>query len=405
MRVIVHIGTEKTGTTTIQELMVRNREALGERGFHVVRCAGRANHRAIPAYCMRTNRRDDHLRNHLIDSEEKRERFRAQLRQDFHDEITNLDERIHTVLISSEHFHSLLVHRDEVATLRELLEPHFTDIHILVYLREQVDTALSRYSTAIKSGRTVELDDFLQKCTPENAFYNYDRLLQNWEQVFGREHIEAAIFSREELAGHDLAIDFLGRMEPGLSAELDIEIDAANESLSELGQTIGRAINMAFPVFEPGIGVNPLRARLMKVNYRHFRGRSEPLDRERRDGLSGQFEASNEAVRQRYFPDRETLFATTVSPSRPDTDEPDLALALNEMFQLVLADRNVIPQRYVDIFRNAAIRLEDSDLDKAYELMNLAHSMRPDGPLIAAKLEEYRERLGARAPEDTGQTA
>ena len=124
---------------------------------------------------MRTNRRDDYLRNRLIDGEEKRERFRAQLRQDFGDEIANLDDRIHTVLISSEHFHSLLVHRDEVATLRELLEPHFTDIHILVYLREQVDTALSRYSTAIKSGRTVELDDFLQKCAPENAFYNYDR--------------------------------------------------------------------------------------------------------------------------------------------------------------------------------------------------------------------------------------
>ena len=105
MKVIVHIGTEKTGTTSIQALLDRNREALSKHGFHVLRCAGKLNHRALPSFCARASRADDYLRNNAIDSDEKRESFRENLKQTFEAEISGLDSNIHTVLISSEHFH------------------------------------------------------------------------------------------------------------------------------------------------------------------------------------------------------------------------------------------------------------------------------------------------------------
>ena len=189
--------------------------------------------------------------------------------------------------------------------------------------------------------------------------------------------------------------DFIGRLDKNLVGALNTELDLENESLSGLGQTIGRAINLAFPGFEEGIGVNPLRTRLMKINYQHFRGRGEPIDDARRETISRQFDASNEEVKSRYFPDREKLFANHEARSSGKAEETDLAQALSEMFQQVLADNNVIPQRYVDIFRNAAVRLEKENLAQAYELMNLAHRMRPDGPLIRAKLEEYLARMEA----------
>ncbi len=393
MRAIVHIGTEKTGTTTIQELLRRNREALAGRGFHVVQCAGKSNHRAIPSYCMRLSRVDDFLRNRLIDDPGKRERFQQQLRQAFESEIAALCDRIHTVLLSSEHFHSLLIHADELESLRELLQPHFSEVRILVYLREQVDTALSRYSTAIKSGRTTDLDTFLQKCQANNPFYNYDTMLARWEQVFGREHIEVALFNRGDFTGGDLVTDFVSRLDESLLGAMDLSLDLENESLDRTGQAIGRAINLAFPDFEEGIGVNPLRTRLMEINYRHFRGRAQAIDGNRREAINRQFEACNEAVRKRYFPTREKLFSDGAVRSSANAAQPDLALALGEMFRHILADNNVVPQRYVDIFRDAAVRLERDHLEKAYELMNLAHRMRPDGPLIKAKREEYLSRL------------
>ena len=392
MRVIVHIGMEKTGTTTIQALLYRNRETLAERGFHVLRCAGRSNHRAIPSYCMRANRRDDYLRNRLVDNPEKRESFREKLREEFIHEIDSLDGHLHTVLITSEHFHSLLEHQDELETLRELLQVCFSDIRILVYLREQVDTVLSRYSTAIKAGRTKELDIFLDTCRADSGFYNYDMMLARWEQVFGQERIEVALFSRQDFIAQDLVTDFLSRIDPSLVGALDTEIETENESLNSLGQTIGRAINLAFPSFEDSVGINPLRTRLMDINYRRFRGRGESIAREKRELLSDQFKAGNEAIRKRYFPDRDHLFATPTEKPQSAADEKDLAPALMEMFQLVLADNYVVPQRYVDIFRDAAVILEKHDLDLAYELMNLAHRMRPDGPFIKARRNEYLKR-------------
>ncbi|WOT06303.1 hypothetical protein [Shewanella youngdeokensis] len=47
----------------------------------------------------------------------------------------------------------------------------------------------------------------------------------------------------------------------------------------------------------------------------------------------------------------------------------------------------------VDFLRDEAIRLEATDLNMAYKLMELAHNARPSGPLIKEKLEEYRIKL------------
>ncbi len=41
MNLIVHIGTPKTGTTTIQEMLFESREILKSKGFHFLQCAGK----------------------------------------------------------------------------------------------------------------------------------------------------------------------------------------------------------------------------------------------------------------------------------------------------------------------------------------------------------------------------
>ncbi|TLU67685.1 lipopolysaccharide biosynthesis protein [Thalassotalea litorea] len=46
-----------------------------------------------------------------------------------------------------------------------------------------------------------------------------------------------------------------------------------------------------------------------------------------------------------------------------------------------------------DYLREEALNLEDSDLELAYRLMQRAHNIRPAGPVIKNKLQEYRQRL------------
>jgi hypothetical protein len=48
---------------------------------------------------------------------------------------------------------------------------------------------------------------------------------------------------------------------------------------------------------------------------------------------------------------------------------------------------------FVDTLRDAAIEIEEKDLQKAYYLMSLAHLGRPEGPVISEKLDEYQEKL------------
>ncbi|MBE3829324.1 hypothetical protein HJ140_09590 [Vibrio parahaemolyticus] len=48
-KLVLHIGTEKTGTTSIQSMLSQNRQRFKAQGFHVLECAGEENHRLLPS--------------------------------------------------------------------------------------------------------------------------------------------------------------------------------------------------------------------------------------------------------------------------------------------------------------------------------------------------------------------
>ena len=76
LKAIVHIGTEKTGTTSIQRYLYLNRKKLKNSGFHFIQSAGNTNNRAIPAYCISDDRNDDFFRVEGIATPQEREDFR-----------------------------------------------------------------------------------------------------------------------------------------------------------------------------------------------------------------------------------------------------------------------------------------------------------------------------------------
>jgi len=55
-------------------------------------------------------------------------------------------------------------------------------------------------------------------------------------------------------------------------------------------------------------------------------------------------------------------------------------------------DVSKAPDYYADIFRDFALFFEDRDPDKAHHLMEVAHLIRPAGPLIKRKLDEYKAK-------------
>ena len=127
-KLYLHIGTEKTGTTSIQSFLDKNRGVLSDNGFHLLACGGKKNQRAIPSYCMADDHYDDYFLDRQIDNIEKKQKFRKKIYEAFNEEMNSLGGSVHSVIISSEHFHSRLESRAEVERFKQLMSDYFSEI-------------------------------------------------------------------------------------------------------------------------------------------------------------------------------------------------------------------------------------------------------------------------------------
>lgn len=72
MDLIIHIGTEKTGTTSIQNGLHANRDALTQAGIYLPVSLGGHNPRQLATYAMKDGRPDDVFPNGPPSRSEKR---------------------------------------------------------------------------------------------------------------------------------------------------------------------------------------------------------------------------------------------------------------------------------------------------------------------------------------------
>lgn len=310
MRLIAHIGTPKTGTTTIQSLLHMNREALDSQGFHFLQCAGPRNNRQLAACCVNDGRPDDFFRNRNILTPDQKASFRKEFRSKFESELSGLGRHIHSVIVSSEQLAERLKSKEEVARFHRLVAPWFSEYRIVCYLREQCDMAISHYSTALRSGGSRSFKDHLAECTPDEPRYNYEEMLQRWSEVFGRENIVARIFSRDAFVGDDLVCDFITCLSPGLLDAVDRDIESHNVSISVFGQRLLHVVNRSLNS-RPGSRLRrrgKIRRGIMRVIDSLFQGPGLAPSRSEYEKIYRSFYDSNRRVSRTYFGKDEALF-------------------------------------------------------------------------------------------------
>ena len=152
MKAILHIGTEKTGTKTLQELLFINKDLLAHYGVATLDSTGYKDDRKLATYCISDDRVDDHVKALNITDLHARSKWKNKFRRELDKNIKSLDGSVHTIIFTSEHFHSRLVAEEEVLTLSNLLKNYFDDFKVIVYLRRQDEVATSLYSTALRVG-------------------------------------------------------------------------------------------------------------------------------------------------------------------------------------------------------------------------------------------------------------
>lgn len=388
MDVVVHIGTEKTGTTTLQAMLHDNRQRLISSGYYFVQSPGPRNNRDLPVYCLRQRRIDDHCRANLIDDVEAKIAFQRRIRSRFDAEMAELPPGIHTVLISSEHFHSRLLHEDEIVNLRALLAPHFASITILVYLREQTGTAVSAFSTHLATGGVGRLPDFVRDyCTPASDFYNYRSLLTKWERVFGRDNMLVRLFEPAGFVRGRLVDDFLEAIDPLLVNVLDTDVKPLNESVGAFGQSLLNAVNRHVPRFIDGVGYDPANVALTDLIVTGSAGPGVSLDEATWRQVRDDFRPSNEWVRAAYFPERAALFT-----DRPHTPGgAGLSPADERVLDQVVGTlaRGAIPPYYAQLLTDVAATVAAQDLRTARQLLELAKYLGPVDADLDAQLSSW----------------
>ena len=297
----LHIGTEKTGTTTLQRFLHINRQTLRARGYFVPTAFGEGNHRGLTTYAMRDDKIDDGRKIRSVLDSAAVPAHRKALYEAFAAEAGQYRDCANAVL-SSEHCHSRLFEVAEVRRLKALLDDFFDEVVVIVYLRPQHELAVSLYSTALRVGYVdPPILPALQKPTP---YFDYDRLLRRWAEVFGAERVRPRIFAGGDLRGDNIVDDFCTEL--GLDAAELRPVPRGNRELSENAQAFLASMNQFLPMAHAD--PTEVRAELVRLLEAVSPGEGRKPARREVERFMALFAETNERVRRDWFPDRTALF-------------------------------------------------------------------------------------------------
>ncbi|WP_157817419.1 hypothetical protein [Candidatus Thiodictyon syntrophicum] len=185
---VLHIGLEKTGTTSFQQYCTRNARALGKLGIGYPKLDYlffQGSHSLLTAGYL-----DESLRT-FIPNHRRVSRAVA---------VTQLAHEIEkgkngTILVSSEFFSSRFRDREIELFARDF--SHYRPT-IIVVVRDHYSLIRSSYSEAIMSGYRGTMADYVDELADgENRYCRYQETLKPWEARFGRESIKLIAYQKD----------------------------------------------------------------------------------------------------------------------------------------------------------------------------------------------------------------
>jgi hypothetical protein len=294
--IYLHIGTEKTGTTTLQDVAAKNRIMLANRGLLYPKFPGVLRHHGLTVYALPLGRRDVPHKMLRLPSDHSVDRYRYSF-------IDKLGEEIHAskcgkVLLSNEHLSSWLKDPEYVDRLVTNLRSIADEIRVIVYLRPQYELVVSFYSTAVKAGSPapIRLDR-----TEEDFRFNYERMLNAWEAAAGAENMHVRLFSKDKFHGGSLIADFFNVLGVDLPARMRAG-RVRNRSLDTEAVEYLRLVNEHLEG-ESGAARSAARRRIMLALDQISSGGGVTADPEKLAQFDNAFAESNGRIADRYFPE------------------------------------------------------------------------------------------------------
>lgn len=386
-RLIAHIGAEKTGTTSIQAFLAANRARLKELGVLYPECLGAETHVGLSAFAQADDRRDDTRRYFDIGPDtDDLAAFRTRIEAAFADEIAEAAPRL--VIVSNEHLHSRVQSRAEKARLAGLLERRAEQVDVVCYIRRQTELALSLYSTALRFQR-VDIAPLPKPTRRLPYYYDYDRMLSEYAEAFGEDRIHVRLYD-DGLIGGDAVRDFSAFA--GLdAADGLITPPRQNSSINAPAQRFLAALNRLAP---NGDEARLVRGNAVTLLEAFFSGRGQMVSRAEAEEFQARFGESNERVRARWFPERETLFSADFSryPDEVDADR--------DLDGLADVGARLFAQKQKELRRtNIELKLREAEIARLKGRKETAERRLSEARDLAVDMPEMSSRIDAIAGE------
>ena len=308
MRAVIHIGMPKTGSSSIQEFLKLNREALLSRGIRYAPLnpafGSQFELAATGVVGAGQTIRDAHSRLILqLPTPQAEAAYVDRYRQFLDDGLAHWTEDL--FIASSEHIQPWLHQSAMMQALDRFLTARFTDVRYVIYLRDQAELMISSWSERIRRGETLDFDTHLDG---RLKALNFNWIVTKWEEAVGADRLDVRLLTRDALVQGDLIHDFcavMGTPRAGLA-----EPARMNTALSRQEAELRRRVNRWLPVRRKNGHFNPLHYAAVRALMRLKRGPETPLSLtpEARARIAQFYARSNERLRARRFPDRASLF-------------------------------------------------------------------------------------------------
>ncbi len=361
MKIYLHIGLEKTGTTSIQQFLTYKREELIQQNILYPKSLYLPNNEYI-SVAFRDSRYVDDLRvKHNIIRHDQILNFRNKIKESLKQEIDKYHPDI--LIISNEHISSRLSDEEERKNLINFLKNFSNDITVIVYLRRQDKLLESLYSTSIISGNTYSFEKFFQQIKNRHDLHFYT-LLKQWGKYVPKEKMIVKKFDKFSLFNNDIVDDFIKTL------NLNIRKDKTFKDNTSLGYKkleFLRRFNRYMPMikdkkinFFRGNIINLLKQINIENDFKIKMTKSQIIK------LMQLYNEENMKVSKEFFGSKENIFAFNL-----DDVQTDHKVSEDEYFEIFskLWEKRQIEMEKIKV-KNMILNANNLILKNNFELAN-----------------------------------
>lgn len=298
----LHIGTCKTGTTSIQNFLLENKEELLKQDI-LYPNSMKAEKSVYHNFFYLFGCDPDVISNELVwydkvDRDNPSELLSIELDK-LRRELDNNNSK--NCIISNEQLSSNLKSLEQVQKIKSITDNLFDEVEIVVYIRRPIEYYISNVSTRILGG----------DINPKEKPLSNKTIIELWSKTYGNERIKVKIFDKNEFFENDFIKDFCLLTNIKLNNNF-VYPPVQNDSLNMIQLKYLNFFNEKIPKLKKEKGnliKNPLRRNLISFIRNNFQSETKylPSETEYKE-YEEYFIDDDKWIREKFFSNKKSLF-------------------------------------------------------------------------------------------------